>query len=58
MKLKIHNVKGYDGLVTIKTDKNGLPLDKFWRDRLKDSQLDNCVEIVKTKSKTKQEKAQ
>lgn len=30
----------------IKVDANkGIPLDKFWRDRLKDSEIDNCVSI-------------
>jgi len=27
-------------------DVEGVPLDKFWRNRLKDSAIDNCVEIV------------
>lgn len=26
---------------------DGIPLDKFWRDRLKDSKFDNCVSVVK-----------
>ena len=28
-------------------DSNGIPLDKFWRDRLRDSAVDNCVELIK-----------
>ena len=29
--------------------KNGVPLDKFWRDRIKDSEYDNCVTVLKKK---------
>ena len=25
---------------------NGVPVDKYWRDRIKDSATDNCVEIL------------
>ena len=35
----------------IEVDKIGTPIDKFWRRRLKDSKIDNCIEIVKTKTK-------
>ena len=49
MKLKINNVKGYAGTVTVKCDDYGVPLDKFWRDRIKDALTDNCVEVVTTK---------
>lgn len=51
MKLKINNVPGYSGTVTIETDNSGVPLDKFWRNRLKDAEIDQCVEIVKPKRK-------
>ncbi len=38
--------------VTIQTDKDGVPLEKFWRRRLKDAEIDNCVEVIKpSKSK-------
>ena len=57
MKIKINNVKGYTGHVTIQTDGNGVPLDKFWRNRLKDALTDNCIEVVKPRTrKAKQEK--
>jgi len=52
-KLKINNVLGYSGTITIQTDKYGVPLQKFWRNRLKDAELDECVEIVKTTRKRK-----
>lgn len=32
---------------------SGIPLDSFWRKRLKDSIIDNCIEIVKKQYKTK-----
>lgn len=53
MKLKINNVPGYSGVVTVTTDKNGIPLDRFWRNRLKDAETDNCVEVVKASKATK-----
>lgn len=37
----------------IMVDKAGTPLDLFWRKRVKDSKIDNCLEIVK---KTKEKK--
>jgi hypothetical protein len=46
MKLKINSVPGYSGAVTIQTDGNDIPLDKFWRNRLKDAKTDNCVEVI------------
>ena len=54
MKLKINNVKGCVGVVTVQTDSAGVPLERFWRNRLKDAAADNCVEVVKAK-KYKQE---
>lgn len=36
-------------------DKNGVPVDRYWRNRLKDSALDKCVSVVKaTKTKAKE----
>ena len=52
MKLKINNVKGYSGIIEVDTDSHGVPLEKFWRNRLKDSAIDGCVEVVKRKPKT------
>ncbi len=50
MKLKINSVKGYQPgqVVTVQTDGDGIPLDKFWRRRIKDAKTDNCVEAVKS----------
>lgn len=30
---------------------NGIPVDKYWRDRIKDSKIDGCVSIVKSTKK-------
>lgn len=38
-----------DQPLEIKVDENGIPLNKFWRNRLKDSEIDNCIEIYKPK---------
>jgi len=29
--------------VSVKVDKKGVPLQRFWRDRLRDSSYDGCV---------------
>lgn len=36
-------------IIQIKTDKNGTPLERYWRDRLKDANIDGCIKIVKKK---------
>lgn len=38
-------------VLMLEAHKDGQPKDDFWRARLKDSALDNCCEIVKTKRK-------
>lgn len=35
----------------IKTDKKGVPLELFWRNRVKDSVIDNCISIQDKKKK-------
>ena len=42
--------------IPVKADKEGTLLDMYWRRRLVDSEVDNCVEIVGEKSKTKSKK--
>ncbi len=34
----------------IASDKSGMPISKFWRRRLKDSEVDNCITVVKKNS--------
>ncbi len=38
--------------ITIKVDANGIPLDKNWRRRLRDSAIDGNIEIVGNKTRT------
>jgi len=40
----------------IDCDETGMPLDKYWRNRLRDAQIDGCVEILKSKTKKKEDK--
>lgn len=53
----IHGHKAGD-VVKIELDKNGTPLDKTWRRRVKDAKIDNCMSPKKatTKTQTKTEK--
>lgn len=34
-------------------DKNGIPLDIFWRRRLKDAAIDSCCHVLEEKTKVK-----
>lgn len=43
-------------IVDVLCDENSIPLDVFWRRRLEDSKIDNCVEILKTVSQSKSKK--
>lgn len=50
-KLKISIDKSFmqytkGSIITVNANK-GIPVDKFWRDRLKDSEIDGCVSVVK-----------
>jgi len=38
-------------VIEIQVDKDNIPLERYWRDRVKDSKLDNCVEFVKGSKK-------
>ena len=40
-------------IVRVPVDNVGVPLEKFWRDRLRDAEIDSCVEVVEeTQPKT------
>jgi hypothetical protein len=41
-----------DSIIEV-ADIDGIPIDRFWRNRIKDSTTDNCVEIVSTQTKGK-----
>ena len=46
--IKINTVPGYPkGSELAIATKDGVPLSRFWRDRIKDSKIDNCLEILK-----------
>ena len=56
-KLKLNTaLRGYPAgtQIKIRVDKEGTPLDSYWRSRLKDSRLDNCVEILSENKKKKE----
>lgn len=53
-RLKLNaDLRGYTAgmIIKIQTDKSGVPLDRYWRDRLKDAESDNCVELIKGSKK-------
>ena len=43
-------------IVRIKVGAWGMPIDPYWRRRLKDARIDGCVEIVKPAKPVKQTK--
>ncbi len=54
LKINITLTKKYKAgdVVNIRCDVNDMPEDAYWRRRLKDSEIDNCVEwVVKPKGK-------
>lgn len=57
-RLKINKLCGKKkpgDIIKIEVDENNIPLDRFWRNRLKDSAIDNCVELLPSK-KSKSDK--
>lgn len=57
-KLKLNTaLRGYPAgaQINIRVDKDGIPLDPYWRGRLKDSRIDKCVEILPKTKKKKEE---
>lgn len=54
MKIKINNVPGYRGTINIAEDSYGNPADRFWRRRLKDAKIDNCIEVISETTKKKE----
>jgi hypothetical protein len=35
-----------EGTIIEINDEHGVPTDLFWRNRLKDSAIDNCIEVM------------
>lgn len=47
-------------VISVECDEYGVPLEHYWRNRLKDSAIDNCVEVVNAapaENETKKAKA-
>lgn len=49
--------KRFGDSVEIEVDKNGTPIDRYWRNRLRDANLDECVSKVETKKVSVKSKA-
>ena len=47
------------GKVRVKVDRDGVPLDRYWRNRVRDAEIDGCVAKVvePARVETKTEKA-
>ena len=39
--------------IEIEVDQDGVPLGRYWRDRLKEAEIDGCVEFAKTSKGSK-----
>ena len=57
MKVKVNNVPGFSGIIEIE-DNKGIPVKRFWRNRLKDAGIDNCCEVIKPRAKKSKETAE
>jgi len=53
LKIKINTRFGkfIPGTIINVRHNNGIPLDKYWRDRVRDSQVDNCVTVIQPAEK-------
>ena len=40
-------------ILKIIVDKKGIPVDNYWYRRLKDAEIDNCIEIIDNKKQNK-----
>ncbi len=38
--------------VALKCDREGTIIDRYWRRRLVDAEIDNCVKVIKNRSKS------
>lgn len=60
MKIKLNtDLNGYKSgqEITIKSE-NGIPLDSYWRARVKDSKLDGCLNVIEKTCQKKHIKKQ
>ncbi len=54
IKVKINQIipgHSVGSIISVLTDDKKIPITKFWRDRLRDAETDNCVEIIKDEPK-------
>ena len=58
MKIKLNaDLNGHSkGSIITVDDISGMPTDIYWRNRLKDAVIDNCVEVVSDKVKPEPKK--
>lgn len=55
LKINIANRNHKEGeIINVRVDKKGTPLSSYWRRRLRDADMDNCVEWVPEKKPMKQ----
>ena len=41
-----------DETITLECDRNGTIIDRYWRRRLSDAETDNCVKVIKNRSRS------
>lgn len=58
LKIRVNKKFGsYEAGAIIKVQHNkGIPVDKYWRDRIKDSEFDDCVTVIQPADKKKSDK--
>jgi hypothetical protein len=57
IKSPLKNYKPGD-VLTITVYKEGIPIIRYWRDRLKDAKIDGCIELIQDQLKPVSEKKQ
>ena len=55
LKIKVPLMGHKAGDMIVVEDNNGVPKNKYWRNRLADSAIDGCVEIVDNQKKSTKE---
>ena len=53
LKLNTDLAKHKSGIILTVQSKGGVLVDKYWRDRLKDSEIDGCVTLLEDEPKAK-----
>jgi len=49
--LKDLGIKKAGDVISLEVNKEGMPLNSFWKQRFIDSKKDNCIEIIKKEKK-------